>query len=163
MSPVKRHERKIIISIAISWTAVDFIFFWWQKTIGVLPGKYYDPSINFIKEVLIRELIVFIISLLIGYFLISVLRNYLRNSSLWVNLLIKTILLLLVAVVMTFFVYVAYEWLIAGHTLKRGLEKFGFNLLHRRLLLEKMPEWILLFFFTLLAIEVNEKYSRGVF
>jgi len=29
--------------------------------------------------------------------------------------------------------------------------------------LQKMPEWIMLFIFTMLAIEINEKYSPGVF
>jgi adenylate cyclase len=163
VSPLKRHERKVIFLIALSWTTVDFIFFWWRKLAGILPGKYYNPDTNLLKELTVRELSVFLISLLIGYFLVSVLRNYLRNSSLWYNLLMKTLLLLAVAVVMTFFIYMSYEWLIAGHTLKQSFKKFIYNLLNQPLLLEKMPEWLFLFIFTLLAIEINEKYSRGVF
>jgi adenylate cyclase len=163
VSPIKRHERKVILLIALSWTAIDFIFFWWRKFAGILPEKYYNAATNLLKELLVRELSVFIISLLIGYFLVSALRNYLRNSSLWYNLVMKTLLLLVVALVMTFFIYISYEWLIAGHTLGVSFKKFIYNLVHRSLLLEKMPEWVLLFIFTLLAIEVNEKYSRGVF
>lgn len=163
VSPIKRHQRKVILGIALLWTTIDFIFFLWQKFIGVLPDKYYKPDINFTKEVLVREVSVFIISLFIGYFLVYVLRNYLRKSSLWVNLLVKTLLLVLVAFIMTFFVYMTYEWLIAGRSIEAALEKFQYNLLHKRLFVQKMPEWVILFFFTLLAIEVNEKYSRGVF
>lgn len=161
--PAKKHERKVIAGIAIFWTAADLIFFLWRQAVGILPDKYYQPDISIIKELLIRELNVFIISLFLGYFLVVVLRNYLRNASLAFNLFTKTALLLLAALVMTFFIYISYEWLIAGQPLQTAWEKFTYNLLHRRLLLEKMPEWMVLFLLTLLAIEVNEKYSRGVF
>jgi adenylate cyclase len=162
-SSVKGHQRKIVLTIAVAWTIADLIFFSWRKAIGVLPEKYYQPETDLLKEILVREVNVFIISLALGYFLVFTLHNYLRDSSLWYNLFIKTMLLLLAALVMTFFIYISYEWLIAGYTLPASLEKFTYNLLHRRLLLEKMPEWLLLFVFTLLAMEVNEKYSRGVF
>jgi len=163
VSPIKRHERKVILSIALAWTIVDFLFFWWRKVTGILPEKYYSPDINLAGEIAAREIPVFIISLFIGYLLVSTFRNYLRNSSLWFNLVAKTMLLLVAAVVMTFFIYISYEWFIAGLSLQRSLEKFFYNLFHRRLLFEKMPEWIVLFIFTQLAIEINEKYSRGVF
>lgn len=151
------------MSIATAWTIADLVFFTWRKAIGVLPEKYYQPETDLLKEILVREVNVFIISLALGYFLVFTLRNYLRGSSLWFNLFVKTMLLLVAALVMTFFIYISYEWLIAGHTLSASFEKFTYNLLHRRLLLEKMPEWLLLFVFTLLAMEVSEKYSRGVF
>lgn len=163
VSPVRRHERKMIGVIALAWTLADLAFFTWRNYVGILPEKYYEPDINLFREVAIREINVFVISLLTGYFLVSVLRDYLRNASLWFNLAMKTLLLLLVALVMTFFIYVSYEWLIAGNGLRGALDKFFYNLLHRRLLLEKMPEWFLLFLLTLLVIEIHEKYSPGVF
>ena len=163
ISPIKKHERKVIIVIGFSWTVVDSLLLLWRKASGVLPEKYYSPNLNFLKEALVRELNVFLISLLIGYFLVTVLKNYLPDSSLWFNLFIKTLLLLLVAVVMTFFIYVTYEWLIAGHSLAYSLKKFFYNLFNQRLLLQKMPQWVVLFILTLLAMEINEKYSRGVF
>jgi len=163
LSTLKRHQRKTIIVIAFSWTLADSLFFFWRKGIGILPEKYYNPETNLTQEIMIRELTVFLISLFLGYFLVSVLRNYLRDVSLWYNLLIKTLLLLGVAFVITFLIYISYEWLIAGNSFIGALKKFLYNLLHRRLLLEKMPEWLLLFLITQLAIEVNEKYSPGVF
>ncbi len=162
-STIKRHERKVILTIAVCWTMVDFLFFWWRKETGLLSEKYYLPDVNFTREVLLREVNVFIISLIIGYFLVSALRNYLRNSSLWYNLFIKTLILIAFAFLMNFFIYMTYEWLIAGNTLSRALEKLVDNIFHDRWLLKKMPEWIILFLGTLLAMEVNEKYSRGVF
>ena len=162
-SKIRRHERKVILAIAVCWTTVDFLFFWWRMSTGLLSEKYYFPDVNFTREVLLRELNVFVFSLIIGYFLVSVLRNYLRNSSLWYNLFIKTLILIGAAFLMNFFIYITYEWLIAGSTFSRALEKLWDNIFYDRWLLKKMPEWIILFLGTLLAIEVNEKYSRGVF
>ncbi|HUR66251.1 MAG TPA: adenylate/guanylate cyclase domain-containing protein [Chitinophagaceae bacterium] len=163
ISPIKKHERKSILLIASFWTLADLTFFVWRKAVGLLPEKYYNPDTNLFKEIFIRELNVFLLSLILGYFLVSQLRNYLRNSSLWFNLFVKTLVLVVAALVMTFFIYITYEWLIAGYSLSFAFNKFIYNLVHKRLLLEKMPEWVVLFFFTLFAIEISEKYSRGVF
>ncbi len=163
ISASKKHEIKVVFTIAAAWTIFDFVHFLYRRATDGLSSKYFEPDTNFFKEVALREFNVFLISLIIGYFLVSLLRNYLRNSSLWYNLFIKTLILVLAAFVMNFFIYVTYEWVIAKHTLGEALDKFAYNMFHTKWLLRKMPEWVVLFLFTLLAIEVNEKYSRGVF
>jgi adenylate cyclase len=163
MSPVRRYEFKSILLIAICWTIVDFLFFLQRRAAGLSSPKYSSPEINLTQEILLRELNVFLVSLIIGYFLVSFLRHYLRNASLWFNIFVKTVLLVVAAFVMNFFIYVTYEWLIAGRSLQSGIDKFQHNMFQTPWLLQKMPEWIVLFILTLLAIEVNEKYSRGVF
>ena len=152
-----------ILIIAISWTILDLLFFWQRKLAGTLPAKYSSPDYNYGKEVLLREVNVFLISLIIGWFIVIVLRNYLRSSSLGQNLLYKTLILIGAAFIMNFFIYFTYEWLIAGRGLNGALDRFAHNMFHTRWLIQKMPEWVLLFILTLLAIEVNEKYSPGVF
>ena len=64
---------------------------------------------------------------------------------------------------MNFFIYVTYEWLIAGYSFEHVLSKFVHNMFYTKWLVQKMPEWVVLFILTLLALEVDEKYSRGVF
>ena len=162
-SAIKRHELKLILVIAVAWTVVDFFHFLYRRFTDALPAKYSSPQVNLIKEVLLREVNVFIISLIIGYFLVSVLKNYLRNSSLWYNLFIKTLILVLAAFAMNFFIYITYEWLVAGRKLTLALQKFSYNMFYTNWLMRKMPEWVVLFISTLLALEINEKYSRGVF
>ena len=127
ISPVKKHERKSILLIASFWTLADLSFFIWRKAVGLLPEKYYNPDINLFKEILIRELNVFLLSLILGYFLVSQLRNYLRNSSLWFNLFVKTLVLVVAALVMTFFIYITYEWLIAGYSLPSAFKRVKKN------------------------------------
>ncbi len=163
MSPVKRYEIKAVLLIAGSWTLIDLLFFWQRRATQLMPNRYAMPGFNDTRELLVRELNVFLISLIIGYMLVSVLRNYLRNASLGFNLFVKTVILVLAAFVMNFFIYVTYEWLIVKTSLGAGIDRFLHHMFHTTWLLQKMPEWILLFLVTLLAIEVNEKYSRGVF
>jgi adenylate cyclase len=142
---------------------MDFLVFLQKKFTGILPAKYYSSENNVAKEIFFREINVFLISLIIGYFIVTVLKKYLRNSSLWYNMFMKTLLLVVAAFIMNFFIYITYECLVVGQSFKAGVERFWHNMFYTRWLLQKMPEWVLLFILTLLAIEVNEKYSRGVF
>lgn len=162
-SVVKKQEIRIILAIAISWTVIDFLLFLVRLGTGMVPEKYEDPAINNTKIILLRELNVFLVSLFVGYFLVSVMRNFLRNSSLWFNLLTKTMILLIVALIMNFFILASYSMLIEGRTLRQSVDYFFYNTFQTTWLLKKMPEWILLFLLTLLAIEINTKYSPGVF
>lgn len=162
-SAVKKNEVKIILVIAISWTIIDFLIFIIRFATETYTPKYESTNAGAAKTILLRELNVFVFSLIIGYFLISVLRNFLRNSSPWINLLIKTLLLVTVAIVMNFFIYFTYSLLIEQQPLTGAFNKFVENTFRRKWLLEKMPEWVLLFILTQLALEINQKYSQGVF
>ena len=162
-SVVKRNEINTILIIALSWTIIDFILFLIRLGIGSVPSKYADPEINNSKIILLREVDVFLVSLIVGYFIVSVLRNFLQNSSFGFNLLIKTVILVFVAIAMNFIILFSYYMLIEDRTASQSVENFFHNTFRAKWLLEKMPEWIILFLLTLLAIEVNTKYSSGVF
>lgn len=163
VTPIRRHELQLILVIAVAWTIVDFGLFVLRYTTTSMPSKYTDPDIDLFKEVALRELNVFIFSFIIGYFMVKVLRDFIRNSSLWYNMLLKTLVLVVFSFLMNFFIYVTYEWLIAGYPFNEALDKFIDKMFHSTWLLQKMPEWVALFIFTMLAIEINEKYSPGVF
>lgn len=162
-SVVKKHELKIVVMIAVSWTFVDYLLFIIRRYSNVLPVKYSDPLVNTTRAILLREVNVLIISLFMGFILVSVLRKFLRNSSLWFNLFVKTMILVAVAIVMNFFISVSYEWLIQKNSFSGSVDHFLGNTLRPEWFVPKMTEWVLLFVFTLLAVEINEKYSRGVF
>ncbi len=162
-SAVKKHEVKIILVIALCWVVIDLCLFIFQMTSGSSAFKYADREHNTSRALFLRELNVLFLSLIIGFLLVTVLRNFLRNSSLWVNLLVKTLLLVVAAVVMSFFIYVSYESLIHQRPLQQNINKFLENTLHPDWFIPKMLEWVLLFLFTQVALEINEKYSSGVF
>ena len=162
-SAVKKNEIRQILIIAISWTVIDFLIFIIRFATETYTPKYESTNSGAAKTILLRELNVFIFSLIIGYFLISVFKNFLRNSSPGFNLVIKTLLLVVVAIAMNFFIYFTYSLLIEQRPIAEAFSKFVENTFRKKWLLEKMPEWFLLFILTQLALEINQKYSQGVF
>ncbi len=162
-SVVKKKALKLILTIAVSWTIIDFLIFIIRLASDTYTPKYDDTNTRAIKTILLRELNVFIFSLILGYFLISVLRNFLRNMPPWLNLSLKTLLLVVVAIAMNFFIYFTYSLLIEQQPVADAFNKFIENTFSSRWLLEKMPEWFLLFILTQLALEINHNYSQGVF
>ncbi len=153
----------MVLVIAISWTLIDLSLFYLRMVSNVLPVKYYEPGTNTTKAILLREVNVLILSLVIGFVLVSILRPFLRNTSLWINLLVKTVILVMVAMIMNFFIYVSYLMLIRDYTLLRAMDRFWDNTFRPQWIIPKLTEWVILFLVTQLAIEINEKYSRGVF
>jgi adenylate cyclase len=162
-SAVKKNELKMIVLIAISWTIVDFMLFCLRLATQGIPLSYSETGENSTNAILLRELNVFLVSLIIGYILVSLLRNFLRNSSLWLNLFVKTALLVVIAIFMNFIIQFTYDTILGGQTASQALGEFVKKNFSTAALLKRMPEWILLFIFTMLAIEINEKYSPGVF
>jgi adenylate cyclase len=162
-SAVKKNELRLILIIALSWTVIDFLIFIIRFATETYTPKYESTNSGAAKTILLRELNVFIFSLIIGYFLISVFKNFLRNASPGFNLVIKTLLLVVVAIAMNFFIYFTYSLLIEQRPVGEAFNKFIENTFRKKWLLEKMPEWFLLFILTQLALEINQKYSQGVF
>lgn len=162
-SVVNRRELKIVFVIAICWTLTDFLLFLIRMSSDLLPFKYQDPEVNNVKAILLREVNVLLVSLIIGFIMVSVLRKMLNVSSPWINILLKTIILILAAFIMNFVIYISKELIIEGKTFAEGTDRFLNNTFRPAWLAPKMAEWAILFIVTQLALEINEKYSRGVF
>ena len=162
-SAVKKHEVRLIFAIALSWTIIDFMIFLFKLSTETYTPKYESTAAGATKTILLRELNVFIFSLIIGYFLVTVLRNFLVNTSPWLNLLFKTLVLMGVGILMNFFIHFTYSTFIEQRPVAETMERFLEYTFGRRWIIEKMPQWILLFLLTQLAMEVNQKYSQGVF
>jgi adenylate cyclase len=162
-SAVKKRELKLILTIAIAWTVIDFLIFIVRFSTDNYTSKYESTNTGALKTIVLRELNVFIFSLIIGYFLIAILKNFLHNKPPWLNLVIKTLLLVVVAIVMNFFIYFTYSLLIEQRPVAEAFTRFIENTFRENWLLEKMPEWVLLFILTQLALEINHNYSSGVF
>lgn len=98
-----------------------------------------------------------------GYMFVFTLRGIFRNSSLWINFIAKTIILLFAALLMTFLVHFVDNKFIQGFTYSDSLNIFFNETLKVNWLLKRTLYWIVLFVVTQLYIEINDKYSPGVF
>jgi len=134
-----------------------------RKYSDVLPQKYYDPTYNSARAIFLRELDVLLVSLIIGFLLVSVLRRAIPRISFGANLFIKILILVAAAMIMNFLIYSSFEMLIQKKEFSVVWDRFIENTFKLRWLLPKLTEWVILFLLTLLALEINEKYSRGVF
>ena len=162
-SIVNKRKFPIILSIAAFWTIADFFVFLVQMSSDTFQFKYDDIDALTYKTILLRELNVLIVSLLIGFLLVSVLPRFFRHKSPAVNLIVKTLILIIAGLVMSFLIYITYEMIIGHRTFLASIKRFYHNTFHAAWIIPKMVEWSILYVITQLAIEVNEKYSPGAF
>ena len=162
-SVVNKRKLPIVIIIALSWTVADFLLFLIQMSTDSFEFKYQEPGTNTLKAILLRELNVLLVSFIIGFLLISVLRRLFRHTSPWINLILKTLILIAAGLIMTFLIYVSFELIIRHRSFNVALNRFLQNTFRTQWIIPKMAEWTILYIWTQLAIEVNEKYSPGVF
>ena len=162
-SIVNKRKLPIILVIAICWTLADFIIFLIKLSSDSFSFKYEEQESITLKAILLREANVLIVSFIIGFLLVSVLRRFLRHTSPWFHFLIKTVILILAGLIMSFFIYITYEMIIGHRTFNESIHRFAVNTFSAGWIIPKMAEWGGLYILTQLAIEVNEKYSPGVF
>jgi adenylate cyclase len=152
----------MILSIAVSWTIIDMFFFIF-RILTSIPSKTSLLPNKTIVTILLREVNVFFISLCMGYALVFLLKNLLRNSSVFANILLKTFILVIAALGVNFLIHVTYVVLINKRSFYLALHSFYAHTFQGTWLLEKMPEWFILFILTQIIIEFVEKYSPGIF
>jgi len=162
-SVVNKRRLPIVIIIALSWTLADFILFLIQMSSDSFSFKYQEAGANTFKAILLRELNVLVVSFVIGFLLISVLRRLFRYSSPWVHIVLKTLILIAAGLIMSFLIYISFELIIRHRTFDAAIDRFFQNTFRTQWIFPKMAEWTILYIWTQLAIEVNEKYSPGVF
>jgi len=162
-SIVNKRKFPIILIIALSWTLADAIIFLIKLSSDSFSFKYEEHDSITFKAIMLRELNVLLVSFIIGFLLVSVLRRFLRHTSPWFHFLIKTIILILAGLIMSFFIYITYEMIIGHRTFNESIHRFAVNTFSAGWIIPKMAEWGGLYILTQLAIEVNEKYSPGVF
>lgn len=151
LSMLKKYRYRLVLFIALLWTSIDFAVVFIFNT---LPKEG--------MQFLLREAIVLIMSAVMGYLLVFVLRKLFRRYQLWVGLLLKSVSLIAAAFVMNSLLYLISSAQ-SSIPLQHSFRNFFYQVEHVHLLLQKMSYWMILIVLTQLAIEVNEKYSPGVF
>lgn len=153
LSGITKFRVRRVVHIAVFWTLIDFIS-------TVLNFNTHD---NHTKSILVRGLLVFCMSLVMGYLFVFTLKNVFRKSSMAVNFFAKTFILLVAALIMNFLVNFVDHYFISGDTASQSVEMFYNNILDHNWLLKRTLYWMILFAITQLYLEINDKYSPGVF
>lgn len=153
-SGVSKYRFRSILYIALFWTVIDLVV----SLISRL--SYINRPIS---AFFLRGSLVFVFSFIMGYMFIFLLKNIVRNGSLWINFLVKTIILLFAAFAMNFLIHFAENKLIMDMSGYDATRNFFRETLRIKWLLQTTLYWIILFIITQLYLEINDKYSPGVF
>lgn len=154
ISTIRRYRFKTITSIACLWTLIDI-------TVVLVFNSL--PSHNKLGALLLRELVVFIASSIMSYLLIATLKRLFLNFNLLTALFIKTVILVAAAFLIDLMIDSLNSISIIGLPVKESFHHFYTEISDPHKLLQKILYWIILFVVTQLVLELNEKYSPGVF
>jgi adenylate cyclase len=163
MGVISKYRIKQVLVIALLWTIIDT---------GVYLYKFYRDHIDEAVRpydmhswavLLLRSGLIFCICLLMAYLLTYQLKHLVRNLPLWLGLLVKSIIMVAAAFLLNYILHFTYIWLIEKEPLTTELGQSYYNIFQTSLFMSQMFRWLIIFLFTILIIEVNEKYSPGVF
>jgi adenylate cyclase len=149
-----RYRIRTILFISFCWTIIDLL------TILITDISQFPALFH---SMVLREVLVFVMSLIMGYLFVFALKTIFKNYPLWLSFIFKTVLLLLAAFLMNFMVHFVDFKFVEGHTYADAFNKFFQESVNTHWLMQKTFYWIILFILTQLYIEINEKYSPGVF
>lgn len=153
-SVLGRYRFSLIFYISICWTIIDLII--------VLTRP--EPSFYSLTEAIaFRSLLVFFMSIGIGYILIFKLRKIFRNWSLGAVFILRSLILLIAAYIINYVIHAANMIFIQDVNIIDAFHQYGKDAFKPQWLTQKIMNWMILFILTQLIIEVNEKYSPGVF
>jgi adenylate cyclase len=160
-SILKRYYFKTLLVIGIVWTFFDYSRF---LTLSLTEKIEQYPFTQSDQAVFILRLVLGLIAYsAMAYLLIFPLKNKLRKYPLWLNFVIKTLILCLATALYAIInFYIIYIFVYGKNPLSasRSLYYYAFQ---TTWLLAYVEARLLLYIITLLILEINEKYSPGVF
>ena len=160
---MRRYRYRWVLIVALTWTLIDMML-WAVRASVPQPAAFQDPSDpRSTSYAILRVGVVFLMSCVLGYLLVFKFRNMFRNLSLWVNLALKTLILMAGSFFMNFFNLFGYFYLIQGRSGWESLKFYVKLPAEKFWLVHGLPLWMLIFIITQLFIEMSEKYSPGIF
>ena len=161
LSIVKRYQYRWVFLIAICWALLDFFRFF---IFAIIEKNIEHPFLDLSALVIcIRIIFVFAASLWMGYLIVFKLKKLFRTIPLWIGMILKALLLCLITAlcytILFYFVYLFiydYDFQLTSHL-------FADYYSYKYRVINNSGIWLLLFVITQLIIEINEKYSPGIF
>jgi adenylate cyclase len=158
---LKQYQFRWVLLIAISWTFIDIvrfsIFVWIDKSFDYtfLPVTFW--------LVLVQFSTVFLFSLLMGYLIVVSFKKNFRNLPLWIGVIIKTFILFCIQVLLYSILFFGTYYFIYDHSFIQVQHDYVEYFFRSYYLLNNSGTWTLIFIITQLVVEINEKYSPGLF
>lgn len=158
---IRQFQFKWVLLIAVSWTVIDIarfsIFVWVEKNseYTFLPATFWLSIVHFG--------IVFLFSMLMAHLIVIRFKKIFRNFPLWIGIILKTLVLYCIQVLLYSVLFFVVHYFIYAHSFPESYDRYTGYFFHTHYLLNNSATWILLFIITQLVVEINEKYSPGLF
>ena len=152
-----------MVLIALAWTLIDVLSKMAFTAAGRSPGGRFTLRLLTVESLSLRTGIVFGVSLVVSYLLVFRFRGMFRHHSLGRSFFQKTLILLGFALLGNFLIHFTYTMFILGFGPITALKAFWIESTTSTYLVEKTVAWMITFALTILVIEINEKYSPGLF
>ena len=158
---IQRYRIRWMLIIAIIWTAIDVF----SKIAFTMAGRTPSRIVRqlSLESITIRTIVVFIVSLVVSYLLVFRFRGMFRTQSAFQSLTKKTLTLIFFALLGNFLIHTTYTIGILHYNPLESLRAFWHDTRTTTYLFERTFSWMIIFTVTLLVIEINEKYSPGLF
>jgi adenylate cyclase len=154
------YRLKWIVIISVSWTAIGLLLYY--RTF--FSESRYNPYIeNILSAYVLRAVILLCLSAIIAYLMLVELRGRFRKIPLLVGWAIKATLLLLIASFSIIFIFFAHFILIKEDTFTGALSELNYYLFQSGFFVDSLLSWMIMLLFTQIVVEVDQKYSPGVF
>ncbi len=155
ISSITRYRIRSVLFIAFFWTLTDWI--------SVL---LRNQDLNIVQRehsLWMREILMFLLSVIMGYLFVYKLKKLLSHYPLWLLFILKSVILLGSALVISFLIQFVSFTLVSWQSPGLALHNILVYALHKNWLLQKIIYWLVIFFITQLFLLINERYAPGVF
>lgn len=160
-SPVARYRIRRILVISLAWTVVDLFLYFRNVSSG--SDMDYPYQENILSAYLLRAGIFLAVSFLMSWLLLRELKIIFRNRSLLFGWALKFLLLLLVALFAMVLIFFLHFIIIKGVTLNEAGNQFRNYFLHTSFTTDGLLFWLVMLLSALIIVEIDQKYSPGVF
>lgn len=161
LSFIALYRLRWILIISISWTLIEL--FLYTRSFFSGAGYEHPYTENSFSAYLIRTIILLCMTALMAYLIMVEFRIRFRSFSLLAGWTLKTLLLLGVAFFTSALVFFAHYLFIKDMTLAAAMDSFTHYLTNTSFFIDSIFSWLVILLFTQIIIEVDQKYSPGVF
>jgi adenylate cyclase len=161
LSFIALYRLRWIVIISVSWTLIEL--FLYTRSFFSGAGYEHPYAENTFSAYLLRTVILLCLTSLMAYLLLVEFRVRFRNFSLLAGWTLKTFLLLLVAFFTSAFLFFAHYMVIKDATFALAGDAFIHYLTNTSFFIDCLFSWIIIILITQIVIEVDQKYSPGVF
>lgn len=150
-----------VLVISFSWTIIGLLLYYRVFYAGI--RENYPYTENIFTAYLLRGIILFFLSALMAYLILIEWRVRYRHLSLLAGWSMKTLLLLFMAVFTIGLIFVAHYMVIRDYSFSAAMSSLGYHFFQTGFLIDNLVTWLVIILVSQVVIEVDQKYSPGVF